>query len=142
MKLLSTILILLLHVTLTAQTEQAAGDYQLSTGTATKDNFNYQLTLNADGTFIFQYFSNTKFDIPNEKSYYGRGSWTLKNNIVSFTTDKKKDIDEKYTLDFSNSKARLIAKSPKDTSDRIIEPKLQFLKSEVSWMSRILLLKV
>ena len=142
MKNIFTFLILLINLTLSAQKDKVIGEYKLTLETKTDDIFKYELTLNSDGTFAFHYYSNIKFGIPPEKNYFGKGHWTIENDIVSFISDKKNDVDEKYTLDFSDSKARFITKSPRDKSDRIIKTKLQFLKSEIPWMSRIEILKL
>jgi hypothetical protein len=40
--------------------------------------------------------------------------------------DKQKILMIKNTLDFSNSKARFITKSPRDKTDQIIKTRLQF----------------
>jgi hypothetical protein len=65
----------------------------------------------------------------------------MENNVISFFSINKKDIDEN-TLDFSNSKARFITKSPRDKTDQIIKTRLQFLKSEIFWMARIEIFKI
>ncbi len=38
---------------------------------------------------------------------YGKGNWNEDGKVISFFSDKEKDFDEKYTLDSSNSRARL-----------------------------------
>lgn len=141
MKNLFTFLILLINLTLSAQKEKVVGEYKLTFETKTADTFKYELTLNSDGSFAFHYYSNIKLGVPPEKNIFGKGEWTIENNLISFVSDKKNDIDEKYTLNFSDSKARFITKSPRDKSDRIIETKLQFLTSEIPWMSRLKILK-
>ena len=141
MKNLFTFLILLINLTLSAQKEKVVGEYKLTFETKTADTFKYELTLNSDGSFAFHYYSNIKLGVPPEKNIFGKGEWTIENNLISFVSDKKNDIDEKYTLNFSDSKARFITKSPRDKSDRIIETKLHFLTSEIPWMSRIKILK-
>lgn len=62
--------------------------------------------------------------------------------MISFFSDKQQDIDNKFTLDFTNSKARFITKSPRDKTDQIIKTRLQFLKSDIFWMAKIELFKV
>ena len=57
--------------------------------------------------------------------------------VVSFSTDKELDLDEKHTIDLKNSKARLIRKSSRDKTDNTVKTKLQFFKSEISWMKGI-----
>jgi hypothetical protein len=142
MKTLFTILILLSNLTLFSQVDKVIGDYQLSVKAKEGDLKEWKLTLNEDGTFFFQHHSNVKFEIPSEKNIYGKGTWTMENNVISFFSDKQKDMDKKNTLDFTNSKARFITKSPKNKTDQIIKTRLQFLKSDIFWMKRTELFKI
>ncbi|MBG6110432.1 hypothetical protein H4V97_002459 [Flavobacterium sp. CG_23.5] len=100
------------------------------------------MNLNQDGTFFFQYYSNIKNGIPPEVNKYGKGKWTIENNVISFFVDKQKDFDQKHTLDFTKSKARLIIKSPRDKTDRIIKTRLRYLESEIFWMKGIEMIKI
>jgi len=98
--------------------------------------------LNQDGTFFFHYHSHIKNGIPPEQNKYGRGKWTEEKNVISFLSDKQKDINEKHTLDFTNSKARFIIKSPRDKSEKVVRTRLQFLESDIPWLTRINLFKI
>lgn len=142
MKTLFTILILLSNLTLFSQVDKVIGDYQLLFKYKEGDLKEWKLTLNEDGTFFFQHHSNVKFDVPSEKNIYGKGTWTMENNVISFFSDKQKDIDKKNTLDFTNSKARFITKSPKNKTDQIIKTRIHFLKSDIFWMKRTELFKI
>ena len=142
MKTLFITLILLSNLTLFSQMDKVIGDYQHSVKTKEGDVIEWKLTLNENGTFFFHYYSNVKFDVPSEKNIYGKGTWTMENNVVSFFSDKQKDMDKKNTLDFTNSKARFITKSPKNKTDQIIKTRLQFLKSDIFWMKRTELFKI
>ena len=142
MKTIFTILILLSNLTLFSQIDKVIGDYQLLFKYKEGDLKEWKLTLNEDGTFFFQHHSNVKFEIPSEKNIYGKGTWTMENNVISFFSDKQKDMDKKNTLDFTNSKARFITKSPKNKTDQIIKTRLQFLKSDIFWMKRTELFKI
>lgn len=143
MKVIFTILILVSSLTSFSQTDKVIGDYKLAIETTDKNNaLEYQLTLSQDGTFSFHYNSKMKQGTPPEVNKYGKGKWTVENNVISFFSDKQKDIDEKNTLDFTNSKARFITKSPRDKTDQIIKTRLQFLKSEIFWMARIEIFKM
>ncbi len=124
-------------MTLFSQTENVVGNYKLILETKDSSSFEYELTLNQDGTFSFHYYSNIKQGIPPEVNKYGKGNWTIKNNVITFFSDKQKDFDEKYTLDFTNTKARFVTKSPRDKSEEIIKTQLKFLESEIFWMRRI-----
>jgi hypothetical protein len=142
MKTLFTTLLLLLSFILFSQPDKVVGEYKLVLETKDNNRFEYQLQLSQDGTFSFQYYSKITQGIPPEKTMYGKGKWSVENNVISFFTEKEKDINDKHTLDFANSKARFIIKSPRDKTDRIVNTKLIFLKSEIFWMERIEMLKV
>jgi hypothetical protein len=142
MKVIFTILILVSSLTSFSQTENVNGNYKAAIETTDNNAFEYQLTLSQDGTFFFHYYSKIKQGTPPEVNKFGKGKWTIENNVISFFSDKQKDIDEKNTLDFTNSKARFITKSPRDKTDQIIKTRLQFLKSEIFWMAKIEIFKV
>lgn len=137
MKVIFTILILVSSLTSFSPTDKIIGDYKRTFETTDNNKFEYQLTLSQDGTFSFHYYSKLIHGTPPEVNKYGKGRWTVENNVISFFTEKEKELDEKYTLDFTNSKARFVTKSSRDKTDRIVDTKLIFLKSEIFWMERI-----
>ena len=118
------------------------GDYYCALGEEEAHFIEYKLTLNLDGTFVFHSYSNNKQGIPNEVNKYGKGKWIVKDKIITFLSNKEKDFDEKYTLDFNNSKARFENKHPRDKTDRIVKTKMVFLESEIFWMKRIEMFKM
>ena len=134
MKKIFSILILLFHLTIYSQVDYAAGDYKLSFKSKNGELNQWELNLIENGTFLFHYYSNVKFENPNEKNIYGKGKWTIKNNLISFIADKEKDLDEKYTLNFNNSKARFIIKSQRNKTNEIIKTRIKFLESDIFWM--------
>ncbi len=141
MKVITSILLLLASITLFSQTDNVVGEYFRSTGNTGDHLIEYKLTLREDGTFHFHSYENHQRGISWKRNKYGKGNWRMDGKIVSFITDKEKDIDEKYTLDFSNSKARFITKPERDKTDRKIETKLQFFESEIFWIERLKILK-
>jgi len=60
--------------------------------------------------------------------------------LISFYTETS-DLNDNFTLNFTGTKARLITKSPRDPSDRVIKTALSFYKSEISWIIGMTLLK-
>lgn len=142
MKVIFTILILVSSLTSFSQTDKVIGDYKRVIESIENNIFEYELTLSQDGTFLFHYYSNIKQGIPPEVNKYGKGKWTIENNVISFFSDKQKDINNKNTLDFTNSKARFIIKSPRNKTDEIIKTRIQFLKSEIFWMEKIEIFKI
>lgn len=142
MKAISTILILIYNLTLFSQADKVVGDYTLTFGNEESHLFEYKLTLYQDGAFFFHYYSNIKQGIPPEVNKYGKGKWAIENKVISFFCDKQKDFDEKHTLDFTNSKARFVIKSPRDKTDQIIKTRLKFLESEIFWIKGIDIFKI
>ncbi len=78
----------------------------------------------------------------NTENQYGKGKWSEKDNLITFSSNKQEDFDERYTLDFNNSKARFITKNPRDKSDKIVKTRLAFIESEIPWMQRIEIFKI
>ena len=142
MKKIFLILILLFNLTIYSQVDYAAGDYLLSFKSKNGDLNQWKLNLIENGTFLFHYYSNVKFEIPNEKNIYGKGKWTIKNNLISFIADKEKDLDEKYSLNFNNSKARFIIKSQRNKTNEIIKTRIKFLESDIFWMKGTEIFKI
>ncbi len=142
MKILITTFLLIFNLTLFAQSNNFAGDYTRSLSEEGKHIIEYKLTLNQDGTFVFYSYSNIKGGVPPEAKKYGKGEWTAKDNLITFSSNKKEDFDEKYTLDFNKSIARFITKNPRDKSDQIVKTRLTFLESGIFWMERLDVFKI
>lgn len=142
MKLLLTAFLLISNLTLFAQSNQFAGDYSRSLSEDPKHIIEYKLTLNQDGTFEFHSYQKIQGGIPPEVNRYGKGKWTAKDNVITFSIDRKEDLNEKYTLDFTNSTARFITKNPRDKSNKVVKTKLQFLASEIPWLERVDIFKI
>ncbi len=142
MKLILAALLFILNLTLSAQSNNFAGDYTRSLSEEGKHIIEYKLTLNQDGTFIFHSYTKIQGGVPPEENKYGKGKWAGKNKMITFSTDKKEDFDEKYTLDFNKSTARFVTKNPRDKTDQIVKTRLTFLESEIPWMQKIDIFKV
>lgn len=52
------------------------------------------------------------------------------------------DFNEKYTLDFNNSKAKFVTKNPRNKTDQIVKTKLTFVESGIFWMQRLDVFKI
>jgi len=141
MKVLTSILLLWTSVTMFSQSDTLVGEYFHTAGDREEHLIQYTLTLNENGTFLFHSYVNHNRGISWEENKYGKGNWSLDGKIVSFFTHEQNDLDEKHTLDFSNSKARFITKPLRDKTDRIIKTRLQFFESEIFWIERLKILK-
>ena len=141
MKNIITLLFVLSCLTAFSQSNTISGEYYLQIGTEEKHLIEYRLILHQDGTFIFHSYRNHKNGIPWEENKYGKGNWSADGKVVSFFTDKEKDLDEKHTLDFSNSKARFVTKPSRDKTDRVIKTRLLFFQSEIFWIEGLNIFK-
>lgn len=101
----------------------------------------WTLTLNEDGIFLYHFYRKLKGGIPAEDNFYGKGTWKAQKNLVFFYSDKEIDLDEKYNIDFTNSKARYITKSPRNTSSKIVKTSLRFYESDLFYIKGLELLK-
>jgi hypothetical protein len=140
MKKIFLLLVLTIGFSLSAQTENYAGTYILHLEGKDASILDYTLHLNTDNTFQFTSFQkllDTRGE--HDKYNYGKGTWKVENKIIKFTTEKM-DLDEKHTLNFSGSTARLIKKSPRDTSDILVPTTIQFYKSEIFWIANLKLI--
>ena len=123
-----------------SQAINTSGDYQVKLGNE-EHLIEYSLTLNDDGSFIFHSYSNNQKGIPQTVHTYGKGKWISDKDIVSFYTDKQ-DMDEKFSLNFTGTKARFISKSPRDKTDREIKTRLKFYKSDIFWVKGMEIFKM
>tara|TARA_B100000809_G_scaffold266004_1_gene326830 strand:- start:2003 stop:2305 length:303 start_codon:yes stop_codon:yes gene_type:complete len=98
------------------------------------------IMLNTDGSFEFYNFRRNEKSLEKETHTYAKGTWTQDKKIITFSAEAG-NIDSKYTLDFNNPKARFHNKSPRYTSDRIIETSIPFYKTEVMISKRLRLIK-
>jgi len=148
MKFILSCLILTFSYTVFAQqAPEHIGKYTKKVVTTEDVTFEYNLTLNHNGTFLFHYYSNkdTKYDVLNRngkgKNEYGKGTWTSKGKVISLKVNETSDIDKTHTLNLNNSKGRYITKSPRDKSDRLIEDAILIYESGIPWVKRLKLIK-
>ena len=116
-----------------SQETQFAGEYGYRSETKDSTVIEYTLSLKPDGTFTFHFYRNIDPSQPKENSY-GKGTWKADKKRVLFLVDKETDIDEKYTLDFTNTKARFIKKVPRGESGNKKETLFLFYDSEIPWV--------
>ena len=123
-----------------AQTPSLQGKYELNLGANSEwGKIKYELSLKSDGTFNFHFYR--KLAKNPEENKYGKGTWTIKNNQVYFTSNTL-DLDDNHTLNFNNSVARFKFKSPRDKSDRIVKTALIFYESSIYWVEGMQIFKV
>lgn len=103
----------------------------------------WTLTLNENGTFLYHFLRDLSSisKANSEENFYGKGTWKAEKNLVYFYTDKETDLDDMYNIDFTNSKARYITKSPRDKSDKVIKIALRFYESNLVYIKGLELFK-
>jgi hypothetical protein len=140
MKQLLLFFFAILKFSLIAQTEDYTGNYNFHVEGKDGTILDYNLKLNADKTFVFTSYRNV-IDIrgKNETFINGKGAWKVENKIIKFTTEIA-DLDKEHTLNFTGTTARVIKKSSRDTSDKVVPTTLQFYKSDISWIENLKLL--
>lgn len=126
---------------LNAQTTSSiAGTYTNKWESNSGEALEYSLTLDADGSFIFQ--SNRLFDsVESEKTLTAKGSWKLQNQILVLFTDPNDFNNNELSLHLNNTKARFVNISPRNTNFSLVKPSLKFYKSEVFYAKDMELLK-
>ncbi|WP_147309606.1 hypothetical protein [Marixanthomonas ophiurae] len=140
MRNLLLLFILFTTIIVTAQTSQFTGEYGKRSETKEGTVIEYTLSLKPDGNFTFHFYRNIDPTQPKE-NFYGKGTWEADKKSVLFHTNKEADIDEKYTLDFTNTKARFIKKMPRGETATNKKTYFLFYDSEVSWIKGLKLHK-
>lgn len=120
-----------------SKAQDISGVYLLHTNSE-KFELKRTLTLHQDGTFSFHNYKRDENGIPKETNTYGKGHWKIDKKVVSFSSSS---LDGTFTLDFNETKARYISKSPRDTSDRVIKTALRFYQSNLFWVKGMTLEK-
>ncbi|MFN3968460.1 DUF5004 domain-containing protein [Flavobacterium sp.] len=136
MKQLLLFIFATINLGLSAQTEEYTGTYIFYVKAVKGEIIDYKLQLNSDKTFLYTSYINN-----NTNEYYtkGKGTWKIENKIIKFTTETS-DLDKDHTLNFTGTTARVIKKSPRDTSDKVVPTSLQFYKSEIPTIANLKLL--
>lgn len=136
MKQLLLLFLLNFNLNLIAQTDDFSGTYVFYNKSLKGEIVDYKIQLNEDQTFIF---TSYVYNGTNEYRSNGKGTWKVENKIIKFTTEPA-DINKEYTLNFTGTTARVIKKSPRDTSDKVVPTSLQFYKSEIRIIENLKLL--
>jgi hypothetical protein len=140
MKQFFLILLLITSLGTNAQTEDCSGNYFFLIEGKDGHILDYKIQLNPDQTFVFTSF-NRVVDMRgnHDTNQKGKGTWKVENKTLKFTTEPA-DINKEYTLNFTGTTARVIKKSPRDTSDKVVPTALQFYKSEIRIIENLKLL--
>ncbi|WP_445383074.1 hypothetical protein [Robiginitalea sp. IMCC43444] len=137
MKTFQTIFLLLGGLQAFSQINEAVGDYSLQMGSKDSHFIEYQLSLNADSTFLFYAYTESKISEPKAAHQYGKGKWEFRDKQVAFLTKPEADLNEKFTLDLGNSRAHFISQSPRVITARPVKTRLKFFESKVFWIKGI-----
>ena len=86
----------------------------------------YTLTLNPDGTFIFE---SERISLPPDMGITSNviGTWNLTGHLLVLSTDSNTD----FSSNLNNSKARYVSVSPRNPKFNLVKPSLHFYQSDV-----------
>jgi hypothetical protein len=143
MKFLFSIFLVLVHLTPMAQAKDYAGTYgKRSESASTQTLLEYSLALKLDGTFQVHIYRNLDPTQP-EENWFGKGTWTQEgSHTIIFHTNEQTDLDETFTMNLSNTKARSNRKSSRNTSTKVVQESIRFFQSDILWFKGLTLLKV
>jgi hypothetical protein len=127
MKITLLILIFCFNLSLLAQ----AGTYTRFPKSSDGTKIKWTLSLNPEGTFLYHFLRDLSAisKANSEENFYAKGTWKSEYKIVCFYS-KPSDINDEFSVNLNNSKARYITKSPRDKSDNIVKTALLFYESE------------
>jgi len=78
---------------------------------------------------LFKYSKNIHCAACPQESEKGKGTWKNKNKLLIFKSKKKKDLNDGFTVDLNNTKAK------------IEENKIIITESEIPYLKNIVLVK-
>ncbi|GAA4235498.1 hypothetical protein GCM10022291_17560 [Postechiella marina] len=109
-----------------------AGVYSKTNTPKNKDTeLKWTVTLNKNGSFIYNFYRKHKKGVPEEENFYGKGTWRLNGKIINFFTNPETEINEIYKMDFTNTKARYVSKSPRNESAKTTKTAIKFYQSDL-----------
>lgn len=123
------------------QENEIVGEYGKRSDLILNHVVKWILTLDGDGTFSYNFYRHLSCDNCEEENFSGKGTWTAQKNIITFETDVEKDLDNTYTKNFTNTKARFQSKSARNTTEKLIPSTLIFYESPLSGVKGLKLQK-
>jgi len=132
MKKIALILIITFQTALIAQTETVFGNFKKTIDTKS-ESIQFQLSLNENGTFVFHYSKNIHCASCSQEELQGKGTWKVKNEAFIFKSKKRKDLNEEYTVNLNNSKAKF--------ENQKVNGVLVFFETDLSYLKGIKFIK-
>lgn len=140
MKSIFTLLLVTSTIAVSIQTTTHAGEYSNKNETENGEVFEWHLSLNTDGTFLYHFYRNLNCNLCLEEHFYGKGTWKGTKKVISFYA-KETDIDINHTINFNNTKARVHKKSLKNKSINTHRQFIRFSESQVPTVRGLQLFK-
>jgi hypothetical protein len=104
MKYILIVTLLVLGYNSFSQTKSIVGVYENKTHKDAEFIIEYELSLNADSTFLFHFYQDQICYIDDDRA---KGKWKFENNTIIFNVDDETDINETYKLNFNKTKASI-----------------------------------
>ncbi|MEJ1223991.1 hypothetical protein [Sediminicola sp. 1XM1-17] len=126
------ILILCIPIGVLGQEAQIPGEYGKFVETKDGSIVKWTVSLSPDGTFLYNFYRKLNCQTCEEENFWGKGNWTAEGKVITIRSDEERDLDSKFTMDFSHTKARLQSKPARSLSNEDIPVELIFYDSPLS----------
>ena len=124
----------------TIQSQEIEGTYANKWLANTGEGIEYTLTLNAEGTFTFNYTRMYKDEHP-DTNVQVNGNWKMENHLLVLDTDITIEDDHKIAAGLNSNKARFVSVSPRNPNFNLVKPSLKFYASDVFYAKDMELIK-
>ena len=140
MKSIFTLFLVISPLVSISQNSIYTGTYSNKTTTEKGETFEYTLTLQEDGTFVYHFYRQLQCESCVEEHFYGKGTWKDAKKGITFYTQKT-DIDANHTVNLGKSKAKLHKKMSKKKSSKKEKITIRFITSDVPNLNGLQLFK-
>ena len=139
MKTITLFLFLTLSI-FTLQAQNVEGTYANKWISEKGEGMAYTLTLQDDGTFTF-YYTRKYIGSHPDKNEEIRGNWNLDGHLLVLNTNEEESTDPQFAAELNANKARFVSISPRHPKFNLVNPTLEFFRSDVFYLKGMELIK-
>lgn len=133
------LLFLFISFTINLQSQEIQGTYANKWVSDSGEGIQYNLTLQNDGQFVFEYIRIYKEEIEDAVTQV-KGNWNFENNLLTLSTESN-DNDEQLSESLNSNKAKYMSISPRNPNFNLVKPSLKFYESDVFYAKDMELIK-
>lgn len=124
----------------TSQAQSIEGTYANKWTANTGEGVEYELTLNKEGSFTFNY-TRMYMDADANTNTEVKGTWKMENHLLVLNADNASDEENVIAKGLDLNKARFVSVSPRNPNFNLVKPSLKFYESEVFYAKDMELIK-